>query len=108
MTNSVIGSASNTLIALFGTINSAANVVVKTVDSATSGIDMLDRFVQKAKTEQIARHTIEAKDFMDNLIDDAAIANAKRLRDLELSLSTDQRLAQLFTESQSEYRGLFT
>ena len=104
----VRASASSTVITLLGTIGSSASMVAKTIDSASSSIDMLDRYVQRAKAKQLQRHSIEDKDFLDNLIDTASEANAERLHKLETKLANNQRLQQLFTASKAEYLALFT
>ena len=104
----VKSSASSTVITLLGTIGSSASMVAKTIDSASSSIDMLDRYVQRAKSNQIARHLVEDKDFLDNLINDAGEAKAMRLHNLEKKMQGNARLQQLFTEFVNEYRSLFT
>jgi hypothetical protein len=81
-----------TIVTLLGTIGSAANAIAKTVDSATSGIDMLDAYVQRAKKLQLQQHAIEDADWLQNLKEDAALIQVKRSKSLASQLNNSERV----------------
>lgn len=69
---------SQTIVSLLGTINAAATMVQKTVDSAASSVDMLDSYVQRAKNNQLATQKVEDLHWRRNLILDAGKEQEKR------------------------------
>ncbi len=74
----VRSSTSSTIVSLLGTVNSAASIITKTADSVASSVDMLDRYVQRAKTKQATAHAIEDAHWTRNLIIDAAHEQEKK------------------------------
>jgi hypothetical protein len=94
----VTQSASSTIVTLLSTIQSTASAVAKTVDSATSSIDMLDRYVQRAKTRQLKSHTVEDEHWERNLLLTAAKAQEKIESDLVREYGSDQTRAARFNQ----------
>jgi hypothetical protein len=92
----VTQTTSNTIISLLGTVQGAATAVAKTVDSATSSIDILDRYVQRAKMRQIKSHTVEDEHWERNLLLSASRAQEKIETDLVREYSNDPARAQRF------------
>ena len=91
-------------------ITTTATVVetsARVIDSAASGLDMLDAYVVQAKAKQTFSHSVSDDTWRSALIDQAAEAEAQRLRNLEKSLSSDQRLATLFTGERDRLRAKF-
>lgn len=66
------------------TVNSATDAVFGLVNSATGSIDMLNRFVQSASTDQRERHVAHRASFRQTLMRDTkleiAAGNAKVVR----------------------------
>jgi hypothetical protein len=92
----VTQTTSNTIISLLGTVQGAATAVAKTVDSATSSIDILVRYVQRAKMRQIKSHTVEDEHWERNLVLSASRAQEKIETDLVREYSNDPARAQRF------------
>lgn len=102
----VRGSTSSTIIALLGTLNSAANASVKTIDAATDGVDMLTSFIQKAKAEQKLSHQKALVDFKQDLDIEMHIASVERARKLKViqdQLKSDPALNSLYQQQYAAY-----
>lgn len=99
---------SSTVIALLGTISASAGAVAKTIDSASSSIDMLDRYVQRAKTRQIDTHKIEDMNWRRNLMLDAAKEQEKIETAIVREYSGDPSRAGKFNEILAGFESLFT
>lgn len=74
----VRGSASQTVVAILSTVNSAAGMVLKTVDSAASSVDMLDTYVQRAKVKQMEDNLAEDLHRRRNLVLDSCREQQKK------------------------------
>lgn len=103
---SVATTTSSTIVALLSTVNSTATSVAKVIDTAASSVDMLDRYVQRAKNNQIKANKIADKDYVTNLVSDASEAQSMRMEQLERKLSGNVRLQQLYLENNAEYMAL--
>jgi flagellar biosynthesis regulator FlaF len=99
-------SASSSIISMLSTVNASASTVAKTINATADSVDMLTAYITKAKAEQTKTHIIEAKNFDDNLIQEASLAKSKREAALEKELRADQRLAQLYQQNHAEYTAL--
>lgn len=108
MTTSIARSTSSTVVALLNTVNSSATAVAQIIDTGASSIDMLDRYVQRAKQHQITSHKVEDHTWQRNLFLEAAKSQAKVEESLERELSSNVRLQQLFNDNLLELEALFT
>jgi hypothetical protein len=75
-------SMSNTFTALLNAVTTAANASAQSINTAASGLDMLDKFVAKAKEDQAFRHTIDGANYRHSYLLDAA----KTITDKELQI----------------------
>lgn len=103
----VRASAASSIIAIFGTLGSSANAASKLIDQLNTGVDMLDRYVTTAKTQQELTYRIKNKDFLDDLINESAVERAKKLAAMEKEISQDQAVAKHHASCISEYKTLF-
>lgn len=108
MATSVAQTTSSTVVSLMNTVNSAATSVAKIIDTGASSIDMLDRYVQRAKQHQIIAHTVEDRTWQRNLFLDSAKSQARIEESLERELHGNTRLQQLFNQNLAELESLFT
>lgn len=99
-------STASTIVSLLGTIGAAASMVAKTVDSASSSVDMLDAYVQRAKSHQAVTHKIEDASWLSSLKEDAAIERIKRHKTIAATLTTTQDRT-LFDQYLAEFDALF-
>lgn len=104
----VTQSTSATIVALLGTINATASAVAKTVDSAASSVDMLDRYVQRAKSRQFDTHAVEDKHWRRNLILNAGKAQEKIETQIDKEYSADPARATRFNSIIQELEAMFT
>jgi len=100
-------SAGATVSTLLGTIGSAATMVAKTIDSAASSVDMLDRFVQRAKDHQRDQHLVEDRHWRRNLIIDAGNAQQKIEANLVNEYAGDPAAQQRFKTIVADLESLF-
>jgi hypothetical protein len=91
----------------FAAVATGVEATVKVVDAAASGVDLLDNYITKAKREQSLAHKLSAKDFLDDLINEASITRAKKLATMEKEISQDQDVSKHFNSCISEYKTLF-
>ena len=108
MATSVAQSTSSTVVALLNTVNSAALSVAKIIDTGASSVDMLDRYVQRAKQHQITTHKVEDHYWKRNLFLDAAKSQAKIEDQLERELQGNSSLTARFNSHLTELESLFT
>lgn len=92
------------------TVNSTADAVFGLVDTAVSSIDMLNRFVQSAATDQRERQLAHRASFRQNLMRDTkmeiAAGNAKVVRfrqESELNQTLFDEAATMIDAIFSEY-----
>jgi len=108
MSTSIAKSTSSTVVALLNTVNSVAQSVTQIVDTGASSIDMLDRYVQRAKHQQIVQHKVEDHHWQRNLFLDSAKNQAKIEDALERELHGNANLTKRFNENLAELEALFT
>lgn len=101
----IVASTSSTIVALLSTVDITAKAVSQTVGVIASSVDMLESYVNRAKDQQSKRHIVEDKDWLTNLIEDAAIARTERHMEITSKLDTAQ-LAVL-NQHIAEYEALF-
>lgn len=99
---------SQTIVSLLGTLNSTANMVARTVDSAASSVDMLDAYVQRAKRNQTDQHKVEDLHWRRNLILDAAKEQEKKENAIIKEYAHDTSRQQKFNNITEQLEALFT
>lgn len=92
----VVSSTSGTIISILTAIQNTASASAKIIDTATSSIDMLDSYVQRAKSNQRTAHTVEDAVWQDNLINQAAEAQEAIETALHNKYSNDPARAERF------------
>jgi len=101
-------SAGSTIVTLLGTIGSTAGALAKTIDAAASSIDMLDTYVQRAKSNQLAQHTIEDRHWRRNLILENAQIQERIETKIDQEYSTSPTRAARFNSIVADLESLFT
>lgn len=81
------------------TVNSTADAVFGLVDTATSSIDMLNRFVQSASTDQRERHVAHRASFRQNLLRETKLEIAAGNAEIARFRDESELNAQLFDEA---------
>ena len=74
----VTKSVNDSVVSVLNTVTTIANQTSNTITTLTSGLEMLDVFVNTQKTKQLARTKIELSTFHDRLIEDSALEEAER------------------------------
>lgn len=97
-----------TIVSLLGTVGSTAGALAKTVDAAASSVDMLDKFIQRAKANQDAKHKVEDLHWKRNLILDNAQAQEEIETRIAIKYATNTARQQLFDSIVSDLEALFT
>lgn len=104
----VTSTTSNTIVALLGTVQSTAESAAKIIDTAASSVDMLDRFVQRAKNNQIIAHKVEDHTWRDNLIMEAARNQERIHEEYRREYQSQPDRVSKFNELVTDYQSLFT
>ncbi|WP_449474081.1 hypothetical protein [Sphingobium chungangianum] len=86
--------------AVLGTITDTASMVSKTVTTIGGGIDMANRFVESAATDQRDRQAIHRKTFRDTLLREARIDVARSNREVFDFCTESQANAALYAQAQ--------
>lgn len=81
---------------ILGTFNSTADAVSALVNSGTGSIDMLNRFVQSAATDQRERHVAHRASFRQTLV-----------RDTKMEIAAGNAVAVRFREESEVNKTLF-
>lgn len=100
---SITGSATATLVSMLGAINTTANTLTRSINTTASALDMLDQYVQDARTEQLARSIANRDTMLQRVHEESAIDNARRQHELQRQVATDPALAKLFTENYNNF-----
>lgn len=103
---SVARQTGNTIVALLGTVNTAAQQITRTVNITGSGLDMLDTYVSAAKIKQEARTKVDLFTFKTSLLEDSSMDIAKRQEALALELNANAGLKALFAENHQKLEAL--
>jgi hypothetical protein len=97
--SSVARTTGQTIISVLGTINTIASRTSQAVNTTAAGLDMLDSYVQKARTKQIASDAIEMSTYVDRLHKNSAMEQAKLDLELARELKSNSELATLYSEN---------
>ncbi len=100
---SVVKSAADTTTAVFTTVGTAANQITNVVNTTGQAIDMLSSFVTTARTKQKARTAIDLAIFNDQLVEDTALEQAMRQREIQQKLEADPALTKLYAENSKKF-----
>ena len=83
---------------LLGTVNSAATTVADTFGTATKAVGMLNRYVIKQADKQIIRDKLEMHEFTNKLIEETAMQEAIRQKQI-LDFCKDEQNKELFSNA---------
>lgn len=103
MSKSIASSFTRAFSSIFGAVESVAVSGSRIVESATSGVDMIDTFVSKAKEQQRVNTALEMETFYEQAAESAALNNAKRKQETIRMLENDTQLTSLY---EKEYKHL--
>jgi hypothetical protein len=103
---SVATASSMTITSVLGTIATVARTSQRVVETAASGLDMLDTYVATARVNQVAKHKIVNDDFLTNLLLESGLEQAKREQAIAKQL-VDTDLKQRFDTIHARYSALF-
>lgn len=103
---SIATAGSNSITSIFGTIATLARTTQRTIETAASGLDMLDTYVSTARTNQVAKHKITNSDYLTNLKLESAMEQASREQQIAKKLA-DPDLKGRFDEVLARYDALF-
>ena len=100
---SVTKQAGNTLISMMAAVGTTANTATRAVHTISSGLDMLDQYVQDARREQIARSIFNEESMLERIHEDAAKEAAQRRSDLQRQLDADPVLKGHYVEAYKSF-----
>jgi len=100
---SVISNVTRTAGTILSAIDALANASARTVNTAASGLDMLDTFVQDAKTRQVIDSTFDMVEYAENAMLRSQVDAAATRANLNLRLEQDSRLKAEFDNQAARY-----
>lgn len=92
---------------VLGTVTAAANVVGNTMNTASGGVDMLNRFVESASVDQRERQVAHRATFRSTLVREASIEIAKGNAEALAFAAESETNAKLFNDAQSDLLAAF-
>jgi hypothetical protein len=104
----VTTSMSGAITALFATVTTVATQASRSVNTLAAGLDMLDSYVDTARTNQRISSKLSADDFLENIIQQSTLDQARKEQAIAKQLATDLDLKNRFTTIELRKRALFT
>lgn len=89
---SMFSSLSRTVTTLFDTVNVVASQTARTVNTAASGLDMIDQSVHVAREKQLVRSSYELATFDDEYAKEFSVRYADAETQLQAKLSANPEL----------------
>ncbi|RWB40449.1 MAG: hypothetical protein EOQ44_25230 [Mesorhizobium sp.] len=103
-----IMSASNaTATSILSTVETLAHTVRRTINTGAAGLDMLDTYVEDARTRQVDASKIARHSYRKNLLMEASMEQARRDQQVIRDIGNDSQLKQLFETNHQELEALF-
>lgn len=96
---SVLRDTGNTFSSILGAINTVAQRTTQLVNTSAQGVDMLDSFVTKARTKQVANDEFEMENFVARLKKECSEREALFDRELDRRLGSDPELQALYNSN---------
>lgn len=91
----------SSLIALSGTVSTTANTTAKVINNVASSVDMLDRYVERAKLKQSLRYKAEDDALVFQIADEVAEAQSMREYELENRIKGNTQLSARFVQNRN-------
>ena len=92
-----------TLGSILNTVNTAANTVTSTLDAASTGIGMLNNYVNNAAAHQKARIAIDNEDFIESLVREKARERAESTLGVQKYIGQSTEHAKAYQEAYETY-----
>lgn len=103
----VTSTASSTLVAMLSTVTTVAHQTNRTIQTAAAGLDMLDKYVEGARSRQEAKSRIDTALFHENLLLESSMEQARKEKMIQAELSSDKDLNSLFNSNYAKLQALF-
>jgi hypothetical protein len=95
------------LDSVLGTVSKTASTITNVVSTVDAGVSMLNSFVQLHSEQQKDKHIIERETSRDLLLEESALVQAERRRELQKRFS-DAEFQKLYEASYNRLSALFT
>ncbi len=102
----VIKSLNDTTVSVLSAVGTVASQVGNTINTVAKTLDMLDMFVVTAHTKQKANTAFDISDFYSTLIQESAIASAKRELKLAETLHANADLKKFYVTHEAKYTAI--
>jgi hypothetical protein len=101
--STVSRTAGATAVSVLNTVSTVARSAQRLVTTATSGLDMLDTFVEKSRAKQIASSEFEMETFFKELHEEQSMATSERQLALATKLASNAELKKLYEENHKQF-----
>lgn len=92
--------------AVLNTVNTTANTVTSTLDAVSSGIGMLNAYIDNAAAHQKARIAIDNEDFIEGLIREKSQERTESTLRVQKYITQSQEHAKAYQEAYDTYSKL--
>lgn len=99
---SILSTTTQTVSTVLNTVNVSAVRAAQFVNTVGAGLDMLDAYVQEARTKQLIDNQFSMASYMEQARKKAQENLARSRADLEVRLNADQNLLKHYTSAQTE------
>ncbi|AZO48062.1 hypothetical protein [Mesorhizobium sp. M4B.F.Ca.ET.058.02.1.1] len=103
----VLSASNATATSILSTVQTLAITAQRTINTAAAGLDMLDTYVEDARTRQVDASKIARHHYRKNLLLEASIEQARKEQQLTREIGNDQVLSKLFSDNHAELEALF-
>ena len=95
-----------TLGSILSTVNTTANTVTSTLDAVSSGIGMLNAYIDNAASHQKARIAVDNEDFIESLVREKAQERTESTLRVQKYINQSQEHAKAYQEAYETYSKL--
>jgi hypothetical protein len=91
---------------ILATVNTTANTITATLDAASSGVGMLNAFVDNAAKHQKARIAVDNEDFIENLIRDKSRERTASTLEVQKFIAQSPEHAEAYKSAYETYTAI--
>lgn len=104
---SALQATNQTITAILGTIQTVSHTTQRSINTLAAGLDMVDTYVDGARSRQVDKHLVDKANYRHNLILESSLEQARKLEAQERELSGNAKLTAHFNSEFTRLSALF-
>jgi hypothetical protein len=104
---SILATTSATVNSALNAVATVADTTARTISTASTGLDMLDMMIRKAKAKQVIDHALEMDTYQEEAIAEASANHQQKMESILRQMHSDPIRKQHFDAIHSRLSALF-